>query len=89
MAHWKELIGEILVLDLSSPYVYIGILADAQAEYLVLDSVDAHDLRDSPTTREKYILNCRLHGVRPNRKRTWVNQREIVGFSKLDDVILD
>lgn len=89
MSHWKELIGDILVLDLSSPYVYIGILADAQDEYLLLDSVDAHDLRDSPTTREKYILNCRLHGVRPNRKRAWVNQREIVGFSRLDDVVLD
>jgi hypothetical protein len=89
MTDWKALIGEIVVLDLSSPYVFIGILADAQADYLVLDSVDAHDLRDSPTTREKYILNCRLHGVRPNRKRTWVNQREIVGFSRLDDVVMD
>jgi hypothetical protein len=89
MTHWQQLIGEILVLDLSSPYVYIGILAEAQAEYLVLDEVDAHDLRDSPTTREKYILNCREHGVRPNRKRVWLNQREIVGFSRLDDVVLD
>lgn len=89
MTHWQQLIGEIIVLDLSSPYVYIGILAEAQAEYLVLDEVDAHDLRDSPTTREKYILNCREHGVRPNRKRAWVNQREIVGFSRLDDVIKD
>lgn len=89
MAHWQDLIGEVLVLDLSSPYVFIGMLAEAQGDYLVLDSVDAHDLRDSPTTREKYILNCRLHGVRPNRKRAWVNQREIVGFSRLDDVLLD
>lgn len=89
MAHWQDLTGEVLVLDLSSPYVFIGILAEAQGEYLVLDSVDAHDLRDSPTTREKYILDCRLHGVRPNRKRAWINQREIVGFSRLDDVLLD
>jgi hypothetical protein len=89
MTHWKDLIGETVVLDLSSPFVFIGILAEAQGEYLLLDSVDAHDLRDSPTTREKYILNCRLHGVRPNRKRAWVNQREIVGFSRLDDVLLD
>ena len=84
-----SLIGEVVVLDLSSPFVYIGLLADEQPEYLVLDTVDAHDLRDSSTTREKYIMNCREHGVRANRGRTWVNRREIVGISRLEDVLLD
>jgi hypothetical protein len=85
----EELIGEIVVIDLSSPYVSIGRLVEEQAEYLVLEEVDVHDLRDSPTTREKYILDCRMHGVRANRRRTWVQKREIVGISRLEDVLLD
>ena len=84
-----NLVGQIVVLDLSSPFVYIGLLAEDQGEYLVMDMADAHDLRDSPTTREKYVLNCREHGVRPNRGRTWVNRREIVALSRLEDVLLD
>jgi hypothetical protein len=84
-----SLIGQLVVLDLSSPFVYIGLLAEDQGEYLVLDMADAHDLRDSATTRERYILNCREHGVRANRSRTWVNRREIVALSRLEDVLLD
>jgi hypothetical protein len=84
-----SLVGEIVVLDLSSPYVIIGRLTSLQADYLVLDRVDCHDLRDSPTTREKYVLNCREHGARPNRNRTWVSRREVIAISRLDDVLLD
>jgi hypothetical protein len=85
----EPLIGEIVVLDLSSPFVYIGRLVDEQPEFLMLEDVDAHDLRDSTTTREKYILDCRMHGVRSNRRRAWVSRREIVAASKLEDVLLD
>ena len=83
------LLGETVVLDLSSPYVYIGRLTEEQADYLVLEEVDAHDLRDSATTREKYVLDCRLHGVRANRRQIWVHRRDIVGISRLADVLLD
>jgi hypothetical protein len=89
MPELGSLVGEIVVLDLSSPYVIIGRLASLQADYLVLDRVDCHDLRDSPTTREKYVLNCREHGPRPNRQRTWVSRREVIAISRLDDVLLD
>jgi hypothetical protein len=89
IAAWQTLVGQVLVLDLASPYVIIGKLTEQLADCLVLDEVDAHDLRDSPTTREKYVLNTRLHGVRPNRKRTWVRLSEVVSISRLDDVLVD
>ena len=84
----ESLLGSTVVLDLSSPFVFIGRLLEEQADYLVLEDADAHDLRDSPTTREKYILDCRLHGVRLNRRRIWVRRGEIVSISRLDDVEL-
>lgn len=84
-----ELIGQVVVLDLASPWVYIGRLMGEQADYMVLEDVDAHDLRDTTTSREKYVLDCRLHGVTPNRRRTWVNRRDLVGVTRLEDVIAD
>lgn len=84
-----ELHGALVVLDLASPWVYIGRLVEERAEYLVLEDADAHDLRDTSTSREKYILDCRMHGPTPNRRKVWVNRRDLVGVSRLDDVLID
>jgi hypothetical protein len=84
---FEHLFGEVIVVDLSSPYVYLGRLVEAQGDYLLLADADAHDLRDTATTREKYILDARSHGVNANRRWVWVNRREIVGISQLDDVV--
>lgn len=75
------------MLDLSSQFVYVGRLVEAQGEFLVLADADAHDLRDSATTREKYVLAARGHGVNPNRRWVWVSRREVVGISRLADVV--
>jgi hypothetical protein len=75
---WTQLLGHEVVLDLA-----------AHRDYLELEQVDAHDLRDTQTTREKYVLECRLHGIRPNRGRAWISLREIVSISRLADVLID
>ena len=46
-----------------------------------------HDLRDSTTTRELYVLDSKRHGTRSNRTRVLVRREEIVSLSALDDVI--
>lgn len=86
---WPQLIGHEVVLDLASPYVVLGRLTAAHHDYLELVDVDMHDLRDTQTTREKYVLDCRLHGSRPNRARAWISIREIVSISRLADVLVD
>lgn len=85
--NWDDLLGQVVVLDASSPYVYVGRLAGRQGDFLLLEDVDAHDLRDAQTTREKYVLDCRKFGVHPNRKWAWIGLREVVGVSRLTDVI--
>jgi hypothetical protein len=84
-----QLIGQEVVIDLASPYVVLGRLVVARHDFLELSEVDVHDLRDTQTTREKYVLDCRRHGIRPNRGRVWISLREVVGISRLSDVLVD
>jgi hypothetical protein len=86
---WPKLIDRELVIDLASPYVVLGRLVAAHADFLELAAVDVHDLRDTQTTREKYVLDCRQHGIRPNRVRAWISLGEVVGISCLSDVLVD
>jgi hypothetical protein len=86
---WQDLLNEIVVLDLADPFVYLGQLRERQGDFFVLQAVDAHDLRDTASTREKYVLECRQHGVRPNRTWAWVAVREVVSISRLSDVLED
>jgi hypothetical protein len=86
--HSREFFGEQVVLDMTAPYVYVGILAGEDAQYLLLQDADVHDLRDSSTTREQYVLDCRKHGVGVNRQRVWVQKSQVVSLSRLDEVVL-
>ncbi|MFN6106933.1 MAG: hypothetical protein ACK5EA_21100 [Planctomycetaceae bacterium] len=81
------LIGREVVLDTASPYVILGRLANWNEQFLVLEQADVHDLRDTSTTRENYIVDSLRHGIRINRRRVFVSRRDIVCFSALNDVI--
>ncbi|HUG92143.1 MAG TPA: hypothetical protein VML55_14985 [Planctomycetaceae bacterium] len=83
----QTLFGREVVLDLASPYVILGMLADADHRYLILSDADVHDLRDTATTREVYVLKSRRHGINPNRQRVLVRRDEVVSLSALEDVV--
>ena len=82
------LVGQDVVVDVVAPYVYVGRLAGYDAKYLVLENADTHDLRDTSTTRENYVVDSRRHGIHHNRKRLLLSATEIVSISKLSDVIV-
>lgn len=84
---WPALMEQVIVLDLASPYVMIGTLTAVDELFLTLTDADCHDLRDSKSTRELYVLQTRRHGVRCNRQRLCVRQEEIVSLSRLDEVV--
>lgn len=84
---FEHLFGQEVVLDLSSPYVYLGRLVERQGDFLLLSDADVHDLRDTATTREKYVLAARGHGINANRRWAWVSRSQIVGISRLDDIV--
>lgn len=83
----SALLGVDLVLDLTGPFVILGKLDAVDALHVVLRDADVHDLRDSKTTRELYVLQARRHGIRCNRSRVCVRRDEIVSFSRLADVV--
>lgn len=76
-----------VVLDLSSPYVCLGKLARIDAYHYVMVDADLHDLRDSPTTRENYIVFAKTSGIKANRKEVLVRAEEVVAISLFDNVI--
>ena len=83
----SDFVGSEVVLDVTSPYVYIGRLAGEDTHYFILEEADAHDLRDSSSTRELYILDSRRHGIGANRRRVCVMKSQVVSISRLEDVM--
>lgn len=85
---FDRLIGKQVVFDAESPYVYVGTLVSRDDSYLILENADVHDLRDAATTRDLYIVETKVHGIRSNRKRVVVRRDAIVSVSALDDVVV-
>jgi len=80
------LIGQIVVVDVAASFIYIGVLKSIGTAFLVLGDADVHDLRDSDTTRELYLLNSVRDGVRRNRHEAHVRWEHVLSISRLADV---
>jgi hypothetical protein len=83
----ESLVGQVVVLDLTSPYVIIGTYRGVDGVHYVVEESDIHDLRDTTTTRDLYVLDAKRHGVNCNRRRTFVRCDGVVSISRLDDVV--
>jgi small nuclear ribonucleoprotein (snRNP)-like protein len=80
------MIGQIVVVDLSSPYVCLGTLVGVDRDFLDLHDVDLHDFRDSQATREVYVYDSARVGIRRNRARVLLRRAEVVAITRLSDV---
>jgi hypothetical protein len=83
----EALIGQVVVIDFRSTFVCIGKLVRLDEHHLELRNADLHDLRDTQTTRENYVVESHLTGVKRNRKRVFIPRAEIVAISALEDVV--
>lgn len=86
-AAWTPLVGQVVVVDTDSAFVYLGTLVRVEDHFVVLADVDAHDRHESTSTKEQYIMECRRFGVKPNRKEVSVRKSVVVSVSRLSDVI--
>jgi hypothetical protein len=82
----REWLGEVVVVDCVSPYVAVGELKVVEDGYLELADADMHDLRDSTTSRENYLVKTALHGVQSNRSTLVFRMDQVVGVSRLSDL---
>lgn len=84
---WASFAGEEVVVDTDSPYLYIGRFREIGKTFLILTDADVHDRNDATSTNERYLLEIRKSGIRPNRRQVAVRIERIVGVSRLTDVV--
>lgn len=82
----SEMVGQVVVIDLSSPYVCLGRLVGGDAHFLDVHDADLHDFRDSQATRELYVHDSARIGIRRNRARVLIARSEVVAVARLRDV---
>jgi hypothetical protein len=87
-AAFEQLQGQEVVIDVVSPYVYLGKLTGCEGGYLIIEQADVHDLRDTSKTREIYVVDSARLGIRVNREKVFIRIAEIVSLSALDDVVV-
>jgi len=79
-------IGQAVVVDLAGPFLCLGVLEAADIGFLTLKDADFHDLRDSNSTREAYLIDSRRVGIRRNRARVLVKLSEVVAVTRFEDI---
>jgi hypothetical protein len=82
-----EFLGQVVLVDLRSPFVCLGTLTAADELWLEIRDADLHDLRDTRTSRENYIASSVLTGIKRNRKRVLVVRSDVVAVSRLDEFV--
>ena len=85
---WKRFLDQIVVVDTSSPFVYLGRLVRVEDHLVVLADVDVHDRHEGPSTKEQYVMDAKRFGIKANRKEASVRKAVVVSVSRLDDVIV-
>lgn len=83
----RELVGQDLVLDTASPYLYIGRLTEADEWFVRLADADVHDASETQTTKEVYLIEARKFGVKKNRVNVLVRTDKVISISLLSEVI--
>jgi hypothetical protein len=83
----EEFLGKPVVVDLRSHYVCLGILERIDPMYLELRDADLHDLRDTGTSRENYVVAAIASGIKRNRTRVLLARAEVVAISRQEDVV--
>jgi hypothetical protein len=83
----EEFIGQQVVLDLRGPFVCLGRLQSMTDHHFEMRNADFHDLRDTETGRENYVAASHKTGIKRNRKRILIPRAEVVGISRLEDVV--
>ena len=82
-----KLVGQDVVVDLTSTYVCLGTLVSQDEQFLKLKDADIHDLRDSDTTRENYVASSFATGIKRNRREVILARNELVAIARFKDIV--
>ena len=84
----SHLIGEKVVLDTATSFMYVGELKEWRENFVVLENVDVHDTSQGQSNKELYALEARRYGIQNNRREVTVRKAIVVSISRMDDVIM-
>ena len=85
---WKAYLGQVIVVDTDSQFVYLGTLDRVEDHFIFLAGCDVHDRSEGSGTKEHYIMEAKRFGVKANRKEVSIRKSLVVSVSRLDDIIL-
>lgn len=83
---FRELVGQLVVVDTDSHHLYIGKLESVDDTALELTDADVHDSQTTTTPRDVYIINTSKFGIKENRRRVLVRMERVLSISALEDV---
>jgi hypothetical protein len=83
----KHFTGKNVVLDTSTPIVYIGRLESVSEKFIGLKNVDVHDTSGGGSTKEVYCIDARKYGIKKNRNFALVSRNAVISVSLLEDVV--
>lgn len=82
----RDLLGQVVVVDLVSTYVCLGELVGLDEVFLELRDADFHDFRDGQASREVYVYESVRLGIRRNRARVLIRIADVAAICRIDDV---
>ena len=85
----EGMLNEPVVLDTSTPILYIGTLTEATDLTFVLQDADMHDCRDGHANKEAYLAEAHEQGITVNRRRVVVMRAAVISVSRLADIVTD
>ncbi len=85
---WSRYVGEKVIVDTNSQFVYLGTLKEIKDHFLVMTEVDAHDRNEGPSTKEQYIMDTKRFGIQANRREVSVRKELVVSISRFDDIVI-
>ena len=85
---WNAWIGQVVVVDTNSNFVYIGTLVRVLEHFVEMKDTDAHDRGEGLSTKEQYVMESKRFGVKPNRREVSIRKSSIVSLSRLEDILL-
>lgn len=85
----RSLIGRQVVMDTAESITFLGTLREIDAEGFWLENADIRDRNEGHQTKEHYVCEARMNGIRPNRQKIYVFARRVISISALEDVVAD
>jgi len=82
-----DMLGKNVVVDTTTPLIYIGRLTEIGDYFITLEDVDVHDSNESPASKEVYCIDAKKYGIKKNRRRVRIVRSIVASISLLEDVI--